>query len=126
VFDACIRPVLLYGAEAWGVTQGLESVFVSCDRRILRHMVGVTWRDGVSSVEVAARCNVKELSVVLRERRLRWFGHVMRREGAGALGRIMEMEVEGRLPRGRPKKSWLKCIEEDLEKIGAVWEDAMD
>ena len=30
------------------------------------------------------------------ERRLRWYGHVMRREDSGALRRTMEMKVKGR------------------------------
>ncbi len=126
VYDACIRPVLLYGAEAWGLTQRLEGVLISCDRRMLRYMAGVTWRDGVGSVEVAERCEVKELSVVLKMRRLRWFGHVKRREGVGALGRAVELDVEGRRPRGRPKKTWRKCVQEDLEALGAEEEDALD
>ena len=29
----------------------------------------------------------------------------------------MELEVESRKPRGRPKKTWSKIVEEDMTKI---------
>ena len=37
--------------------------------------------------------------------RLRWFGHVKRRDENSILRRAMELEVEGRRPVGRPKKT---------------------
>ena len=51
VFDACIRSVM-YGGETWPLTKRLESVFVACDRRMLRCMAGITRRDLVCSEEV--------------------------------------------------------------------------
>ena len=45
---------------------------------MLRYMAGVTWRDCVSSLEVAVRCGVREFGAVLRGNRLGWFGHVVR------------------------------------------------
>ena len=42
----------------------------------------------------------------LRKMRLRWFGHVKGRDENSILRRAMELEVEGRRPVGRPKKTW--------------------
>jgi hypothetical protein len=36
------------------------------------------------------------------------------------------VEVEGRRPPGRPKKSWRKCVDEDLATLGVDEEDALD
>ena len=47
-----------------------------CDRRMLRYMAGVRWQDRRSSSEVAEMCGVEDLSVRLKQRRLRWFGDV--------------------------------------------------
>ena len=58
------------------------------------------------------------------ENRLRWFGHLKRRRGEGVLGEAMEMEVTGMRPRGRPRKTWMKNIEEDLRELNLVQEDA--
>ena len=52
--------------------------------RMLRYKAGdtrqerVRWQDRKSSSEVAEMCWVEDLSVKLRQRRLRWFGHVKR------------------------------------------------
>ena len=73
-------------------------------------MAGVTLRDEVPSIEVARRCGLVELSTALKARRLRWFGHVKQGGNKGALRKIREVEVVGRVPRGRPKKSWKKCV----------------
>ena len=54
--------------------------------RMLRYKAGdtrqerVRWQDRKSSSEVAEMCWVEDLSVKLRQRRLRWFGHVKRIE----------------------------------------------
>ena len=125
-YDACIRPVLLYGSEGWPMTDRLRAVLTGCDRRLLRYMAGITWRDHVSSAEVADRCGVELLEGVLRRRRLRWYGHVARRDIEEPLGNILNFEAPGRRPPGRPKKSWKRTVEEDMRVVGAKKEDALD
>ena len=51
----------------------------------------------------------------LRKMRMKWFGHVKRRDENSILRRATELEVEGRRPVGRPKKTFL--VEEDLRKL---------
>ena len=63
---------------------------------------------------------------VIRENRLRWFGHVKRRRGEGLLGEVMELEAPGRRPPGRPKKTWIKNVEEDLTEWSLNKEDVFD
>ena len=126
VYDACIRSVMLYGSEGWPMLDRLRGVLTSCDRRMLRYIAAVSLLDHVRSEEVADRCGVEPLEVVMRRRRLRWYGHVRRRDEQEPLGRIMELTVEGRRPPGRPKKSWRKTVEEDMRHVGAREEDALD
>ena len=118
VYEACIRPVLLYGSETWPLTVGLQEMIRTTDRRMLRYMAGVRWQDRVPSEEVLRRCDLEDIESKLRRSRLRWFGHVKRRGEDSAVGRAMRMEVPGRRPVGRPKKSWRRCIEEDMEDLG--------
>ena len=42
------------------------------------------------------------------------------------LRRVMELEVEGRRPVGRPKKTWSKVVEEDMKKLNITEDMAED
>ena len=126
VYSSCVRSVLLYGAETWSLTKKQEEHIQACDRRMLRYMAGVSLSDRVPSYEVARRCGVRPVVSVIRENRLRWFGHVKRRRGEGLLGEVMEMEAPGRRPPGRPKKTWIKNVEEDLTEWNLNKEDVFD
>jgi hypothetical protein len=55
---------------------------------------------------------------------LMWFGHVRWGDEEGALRRVMNVEV--RSPPGRPKKSWRRCVDEDLATLRVDEEDALD
>ena len=63
-------------------------------------MAKVTWRDRLSSAEVATKCGLKEIDILLRKARLRWSGHVERREEDEALARIGRVEVPGQRSSG--------------------------
>ena len=55
--------------------------------------------------------------------RLRWYGHVLRKDDDDWVKKCMEYEVEGSRPRGRPKRTWKEVVREDC-KLNK--EDAMD
>ena len=58
--------------------------------------------------------------------RLRWYGHVKRREKDYLGKRMMEMAVAGKRKRGRPRRRWMDLVREDMERIGAREEDEVD
>ena len=47
---------------------------------------------------------------MMRKSRLRWYGHVARREETHLLQRILNFPVARRKPRGRPRKPWGETI----------------
>ena len=49
---------------------------------------------------------------------VRWYGHVLRRDDDSVLRVALDLEVSGKKKRGRPKKTWMKQVEEETEKIG--------
>ena len=59
----------------------------------------------ITNEEVRKRCGVENLEHRLRKTRLKWFGHVKRKNENSILRRAMELEVEGRSPVGRPMKT---------------------
>ena len=58
--------------------------------------------------------------------RLRWFGHVKRRDENSILRRAMVLVVEGRRPVGRSKKTGSKVVEEDMRKLNITEDMAKD
>ena len=123
VYEACVRSVMLYASETWAMTKKMEDFVLKADRRMLRSMAGVRLRDRVTSAVVLERCKLKSINKQLYKRRLNWFGHVARRSLEEPLGLVYRMEIPGRLPPGRPKKTWRSCVQ-DLLELGGVTEDA--
>ena len=50
----------------------------------------------------------------MRQRRLRWFGHIERREDNSWLKKVQNPAVDGHSGRARPRKTWEYVIMEDL------------
>ena len=66
------------------------------------------------------------IALVLQRNRLRWYGHVLRKDDDDWVKKCMEHEVEGPRPRGRPKKTWKEVVREDCRARGLDKGDAMD
>ena len=47
---------------------------------------------------------VDDIALVLQQNRLRWYGHVLRKDDDDWVKKCMEHEVEDSRPRGRPGK----------------------
>ena len=60
------------------------------------------------------------------EGRLRWYGHVMRRDQKYVGRKMMEMELPGKRRRGRPKRIFLDVVKEDMGDVGAKETDVED
>ncbi len=59
---------------------------------------------------------VGEISKKVQASRMKWYGHVLRREDEYVGKRAMGMEVPGKRRRGRPKREWLDSTRNDLSE----------
>ena len=84
---------------------------------MLRYMSGVRWQDRITNEEIRRRSGVENLEHRFGKTRLRWVGHIKRRDENSILSRAMELGVEGRRPVGRPKKTYGTLVEEDMRKL---------
>ena len=57
---------------------------------------------------------------------MKWFGHVKCKDKNSILKTAIELEVGGRRPVGRPKKTWSKVVEEDVRKFNLTEDMAED
>ena len=86
--------------------------------RILRWMCGVTKLDRISNERIRGTTKLRKIATKFQERRLKWYGRVMGREGHYVGRRSMEMKVEGRRKRGIPKRRWLDKVKDDNKEKG--------
>ena len=62
---------------------------------------------------------------ILRERRLRWLGHVIRMDSQRIPQQALLWEVPGyKRGSGRPRTDWRSVVNKDLLKMGLTWEEA--
>ena len=62
----------------------------------------------------------------IREGRVRWYGHVMRRDQDYIGRKMMEIELPGKRKRGRPKRRFLDVVKEDMREVGVKKTDFED
>ena len=61
------------------------------------------------------KANVMPILVLMRKRRLEWFGHVYRREKEDLwIRKMYELKMEGKRKRRRSKQRWKDTTENDL------------
>ncbi|KAJ0765672.1 hypothetical protein HanPI659440_Chr08g0306081 [Helianthus annuus] len=89
----------------------------SAEMRMLRWMCGHTRLDRIRNELFRERLGVASISEKIREGRLRWFGHVKRRETTTPVRVVEILTVEGRRGRGRPKLTWDEHIRHDLLEL---------
>ena len=61
------------------------------------------------------------MATILMRRRWRWIGHVTRQE-ASIAKTAMHWTPEGKQKRGRPKITWRRTIEKEIQEMGKTWE----
>ena len=109
---------MLYGSETWPVKVENSQRLRRNEMSMIRWMCGVTLRGRFSSEELRAQLGIKSILDILRQRRLRWFGHVKRRDDNSWLQKIHNLEIVGQSGRGRPRKTWEQVLSEDLRVKG--------
>ena len=87
------------------------------DMSMIRWMCGTKLRDRVPNIELRARIDLEDISIIAQRRRFRWYGHV-ERTGDDWIKKCMSLEIEGSRLQGRPKKKWSEVINADLEVLG--------
>ena len=126
-YQCCVIPVLLYCCETWELTVADEMKLRGVERRMIRMMCGVRLVDRVSTDLLRDRVGVVvTIEDFIIQRRLRWYGDVIRRDTSSQKREVMEHEITWKRKKGRPRKSWEECIKKDLERYGLRREDAYD
>ena len=127
IFDALVSSIFLYNSYLWAMNQTRNGAIDSFQRRLLRHALNLKWPKKISNEHLYNLTKATPWSETIKSRRLSWFGHMMRLpETTPVRIALKEAQKEVKLPRGRPKTTWLSCMKNQLSDIGLSWEQATE
>ena len=88
------------------------------ERMMVRWMCGVRLRNRIPSEKLNGRLGIVRITESVRRGRLRWFGHLERKDNDDWVSACRSYEVPGRKGKGRSRKTWDECVRTDLRKGG--------
>ena len=92
---------MVYQLETVGVTKKQVEEMEIAEMKMLRFAMGVTRKDKIRNEYIRGTVKVERLGMKIREGRLKWNGHVTRRDQEYVGIRVMEMELPGKKKGGR-------------------------
>ena len=109
VYSSCVRSTVLHASETKQNLQHLQHN----DRAMIRQICNVKPQDTatIRSQQLRAQLSIKDLDLILKENRLRWYGHIQRSNSA--IKSAYDIQVEGKRRPGRPKMTWKQLTERD-------------
>jgi len=126
MYLCCVQfVILLHGCETWPVRKENEMALHREEMRMVKWMCGVKLKDRVSNKELIERPGIVNITSLLQQNRLRWYGYVLRKDDSDWVKKCMEYEVVGSRPRGGPKRTWLEVVQRDCQVRGLSRDDAM-
>jgi hypothetical protein len=115
--------MVLYGCETWSLILRDEHRLRVFENRVLRRIFGqkrdeVTgdWRK-LHNEELYNLYSSPNINRMIKSRRMRWAGHLSRREEKRSAYRILLGKAEGKRLQGRPRRRWVDNIKISLRDI---------
>ena len=126
IFNSLIASIFLYNSYLWSTNSSREGAIDSFQRRLLRHAINIKWPRKISNDALYNITQQVRWSKTINHRRYTWFGHMIRLpENTPVKKALREAELPVKMPRGRPKTTWLACMKNQLKtEIGLEWEEA--
>ena len=116
IINAYVTPIYMYNSELWTLTKKRENEIDVTQRKILRKALCIHWPKKISNKKLYNITKQKAWSKIIRERRLKWTGHLLRLDPeTPAKLALHEAARKIKRPKGRPKKTWTKQMEEDIK-----------
>jgi len=118
--------VVCYTEVRPGLSGKNEVALQLAEMRMVRRMCSVKAKDRVPSKELTEGLGIDDITLILKQNRLRRYGHVLRKEDTDWVKKCMEYEVEGSRPRRRPKRTRTEVVQKDCQACNLNREDATD
>ena len=106
-----MRSSMLHGSETWPVRKENVLALQRGEMRMVKSC-GIKLKDRFPSKELRERLGIDDIPLLLLQNRLRWYGHVLRKDDDW-VKKCMEYEVESR----RPKRTWKRLSKMSVKHI---------
>ena len=112
----CVESTMLHASETWPLTKPSLQHLQQNDRAMIRQICDIRLQDVVTtrSSELLAWFGIEGLDLILKERRLPWYGHV--EHSNSAVKTAFHIQVEGKRGPGRLKMIWKQLAERDCRE----------
>ena len=122
VYSSCVQSAMLHASETWPLTKPSLQRMQQNDRAMIRQICNIKPQDtaNIRSTELLARLGTEDLDLILKERRLRWYGYLER--SIGAVKTAFDIQIVGKRGPRRPKMTWKQLTERDCRewKLSAI------
>ena len=118
IYQCCVSPVLLYCCEMWELTVADEMRLRGVEHCMFRIICGVRQVHRVSTDVLQDRVGVAvTIEDFIIQRRLWWYGHVIRQDISSQICQVMEHEISGK--RKKLTKEIVGRVHK--ERSGMIW-----
>ncbi|KAJ8889631.1 hypothetical protein PR048_009131 [Dryococelus australis] len=122
IVETKIPQHVMYGAKLWTLIKIIKYKLTAFENEIPRKIFGPV-KGG--DEELINLYQLRVIVAVINGQRLRWYGHIMRRDG-DLVKDVVERCFEEKRPCGRSKLRWLDPIKEDIRKADISEEEWRD
>ena len=95
VHQAIILPCLLYASETWRIIVKLAKKLNAFNRRCLRRILKISYRDHVTNDEILRKTQSDALIKMITIRRLKLAGHIIRMEDSRCAKTVLSWVLAG-------------------------------
>jgi len=121
LYTSIVIPTAIYAGEIWKTTEKTRRVLDVFNRRCLRNILGISWKDHVTNADLLHGTGMMNLQDIVADRRRRFIGHILRLPPSRPASTALQWISEGRNKRkGRPKNTWQDTLREDLKMMGVA------
>ena len=113
--------LLLYGAETWKMTRTISNKLDTFQNKCLRRIFKIFWPDTIRNEELLRKAKLPTVTTVVKRRRWRWLGHVLRKPPSSIPRIALKWTPDGKRPKGRPRETWRRTIEREMKENGWTW-----
>lgn len=121
VFDACLLPILTYGAQTWALTKKDILKLKTTQRKMERSMLHLRLIEKTTNKDLRNMTKIRDVIRHAKKLKWEWAGHVMRLDDGRWTREVTEWcPRQNTRRRGRPRVRWRDELEQ-FNGHGVLW-----